>query len=187
MKYKKTIIETFQYVGLTLNPNSSEDHKLKIKGLDDIKVGDFRHKEPDPENGLGSLTAIDVAAVEAVQLKLEERVAKVKAKKTAKIADAITRKKDSTESSDNKEEHKEVFTLRYIGTCLQTWVSWYYTAEEAEKGLDVDENNQESIEVDVDGSSNVDIDNKPPGFDPSDNEEYSESVDGDSDIMDKNM
>jgi hypothetical protein len=54
---------------LTLNPNGSEDHKLKIKGLDDIKVGDFRRKELDPGNGLGSLI-VDVAAVEAVQLKL---------------------------------------------------------------------------------------------------------------------
>jgi hypothetical protein len=27
---------------------NSKDHKLKIKGLDDIKVGDFRRKELDP-------------------------------------------------------------------------------------------------------------------------------------------
>ena len=82
---------------MTLNPNGSEDHKLKIKGLDDIKVGDFRRKELDPGNGLGSLTAVDVAAVEAVQLKLEERVAKVKAKKA--------------ESSDDEEEHEGFLLL----------------------------------------------------------------------------
>jgi hypothetical protein len=40
-KYKDTIIQTFQQVGLTLNPNSSEDHELKIKGLENIQVGDF--------------------------------------------------------------------------------------------------------------------------------------------------
>jgi hypothetical protein len=162
VKYKKTIIETFQRVGLTLNPDGSEDHKLKIKGLDDIKVGDFRRKELDPENGLGSLTAIDVAAVEAAQLKLEERVAKA-------------REKDPAESSDEEEEHEEVFTLGRMGTRSQTQVNRYYAAEEAEEGPDVD------------GSSHVDIDDEPPEFDPSDDEEYSESVDGDSDIMDENM
>ena len=107
---------------MTLNPNGSEDHKLKIKGLDDIKVGDFRRKELDPGNGLGSLTAVDVAAVEAVQLKLEERVAKVKAKKA--------------ESPDD--EHEGVFTLRRMGTRSQTRVNRYYAAEEAEEGPDVD-------------------------------------------------
>jgi hypothetical protein len=62
-KYKDTIIQTFQRVGLSLNPNSSEDHELKIKGLDDIQVGDYSRVELKPENGLGSLTAIDVTAV----------------------------------------------------------------------------------------------------------------------------
>jgi hypothetical protein len=40
---------------------------------------------------------------------------------------------------------------------------------------------------DVDGSCYVDLDDEPPEFDPSDDEEYNESVDGDSDIMDENM
>src|SRR4030081_131324 len=50
-KYKSTIVETFQRVGLSLNPDGSEDHKIKIKDLDDIKVGDFTRKTLDPENG----------------------------------------------------------------------------------------------------------------------------------------
>jgi hypothetical protein len=149
---------------LTLNPNVSKDHKLKIKGLNDIKVRDFRRKELDPKNGLRSLTAADVAAVEAMQLKLEERVAKVKAKKA--------------ESLDDKEEHKEVFTLRRMGTRSQTQVNRYYAAEEAEEA-------EEGL--DVDGSTNVDIDDKPIEFDPSNDEEYNESADGDSDIMDESM
>jgi hypothetical protein len=37
-EYKDTIIKTFCSVGLSLNPDGSEDHKLKIKGLRDIKV-----------------------------------------------------------------------------------------------------------------------------------------------------
>ena len=118
IKYKKTIIETFQRVGLTLNPDGSEDHKLKIKGLDDIKVGDFRRKELDPENGLGSLTALDVAAVEAAQLKLKERVAKVKAKKAAKVvrADAIMQENDLLRSHQKMRKNMRRFLL------LGVWV-----------------------------------------------------------------
>jgi hypothetical protein len=40
-KYKKTIIQTFRQVGLSLNPDGSEDYELKIKGLNDIQVGDY--------------------------------------------------------------------------------------------------------------------------------------------------
>ena len=36
-------------------------------------------------------------------------------------------------------------------------------------------------------SSNVDIDDDPPEFDPSNDDEYNESVDRDLDIMDENM
>jgi hypothetical protein len=62
-KYKKSIIQTFRQVGLSLNPDGSEDHELKIKGLDDIQVGDYSRVELEPENGLGSLTAVDITAV----------------------------------------------------------------------------------------------------------------------------
>ena len=63
-KYKDTIIQTFRRVGLSLNPDGSEDHELKIKGLDDIQVGDYSRVKPEPENGLGSLTAIDITTVQ---------------------------------------------------------------------------------------------------------------------------
>jgi hypothetical protein len=39
----------------------------------------------------------------------------------------------------------------------------------------------------VDGSSDIDIDNDPLEFDPSNDEEYNESVDRDLDVMDENM
>jgi hypothetical protein len=48
---------------------------------------------------------------------------------------------DPAESLDDEEEHEEVFTLKRMGTRSQTRVNRYYTAEEAEEGLDVDENN----------------------------------------------
>ena len=170
VKYKKTIIETFQRVGLTLNPNGSKDEKLKIKGLDGIKVGDFRRKDLDPENGLGSLTTVDVAAVEAAQLKLSERVAKVKAKKAAKTA-GVGAEEDPMEESLDDDEHEEVFTLGRMGTRSQTRINRYYTADEVEEGSDID----------------VDTDDDPPEFDPSDDEEYNELVDGDLDVMDENI
>jgi hypothetical protein len=79
------------------------------------------------------------------------------------------------ESSDEEEEHEEVFTLRRMGTRSQTRVNRYYAAEEAEEGPDVD------------GSSHVDIDHELLEFDPSNDEEYNELVDGDLDIIDENM
>jgi hypothetical protein len=68
-KHKDTIIETFQRIGLSLNPNGFEDYKIKIKGLDNIKVGDFRRQTLNLETGFGSLTNVDIALVEAVLLR----------------------------------------------------------------------------------------------------------------------
>jgi hypothetical protein len=59
IQYKDTIIQTFWRLGLSLNPDSSEDHEIRIKGLEDIKVGDFSHIEPELGNGLGSLIVSD--------------------------------------------------------------------------------------------------------------------------------
>jgi hypothetical protein len=53
-----------------LNPNSSKDYKLKIKGIDNIAVRDYSCVEPEKKNSLGSLTATDIAAVESVQVKV---------------------------------------------------------------------------------------------------------------------
>jgi hypothetical protein len=218
VKYIDTIIETFQRVGLSLNPDDSKDHKFKIKGLDGIKVGDFNRKDPDPETGLGSLTPADVTIVEAAQGKLREKVAKTKAKRVAKIAkvdakvqagrtfpkyadrtaedfneynvpDTITGGKDPIkESSDDEEEYEEALTLGRMGIRSQTQVNRYYTAEEVEEGLDVDVNNEESIEVVAADNSDIDIDDAPSEFDPSDDDDkFNESVDEDSDMIDENM
>jgi hypothetical protein len=84
---------------LSLNPNGSKDHEIKIKGLENVKVGDFSRIGLELENGLGSLIASDIKAVEELQVKLAARV--------AKSDDNLT---------DNEEEHEEVFTLGRIGT-----------------------------------------------------------------------
>ena len=76
-------VKTFRSVGLSLNPDGSEDEEFKVKGLPNITVRDYTRKEPEEKNGLGSLTAIDVATVESIQVKLAARVVKVKAKKDA--------------------------------------------------------------------------------------------------------
>jgi hypothetical protein len=65
IEYKQVIINTFRNVGLSLNPDGSEDHEIKIKDLDGITVGDYSQKDADPENGLGSLTPADLVLVEA--------------------------------------------------------------------------------------------------------------------------
>jgi hypothetical protein len=65
IEYKATIINTFRQVRLSHNPDGSEDHEIKIKGLENIKVGDFSRKEAELESGLGSLAITDIATVEA--------------------------------------------------------------------------------------------------------------------------
>jgi len=90
---------------LSLNPSGSEDCEIKIKGLENIEVGDFSREALELENGLGSLIASDIKAVEALQAKLAMRVAKL-----------------DKELTDD-EEHEEVFTLGRMGTRSQTRVS----------------------------------------------------------------
>jgi len=72
---------------LSLNPDGSEDSEIKIKGLPDIKVGDFTREEEDPEDGTGGLLPQDVEAIEKAKARavkaLEKRVQKA-AKKTTK-------------------------------------------------------------------------------------------------------
>jgi hypothetical protein len=79
-KYKKTIIKIFQRVGLSLNPDGSEDYKIKIKDLDSIKVRDFTRKILDPETGFGSLTVSNIILVETIQAKLAIKITKSKNK-----------------------------------------------------------------------------------------------------------
>jgi hypothetical protein len=57
-----------------LNPDSSKDSKLKIKGLLDIKISDFTRKELEPEDGLGSFLEIDIIAVYITQAKYTQKI-----------------------------------------------------------------------------------------------------------------
>jgi hypothetical protein len=45
LEYKDTIIKTFRNVGLSLNPDGSQDEELKIKDLPDITIGDYRRQD----------------------------------------------------------------------------------------------------------------------------------------------
>ena len=105
------------------------------------------------------------------------------------VPDTITGGKDPIkESSDDEEEYEEALTLGRMGIRSQTQVNRYYTAEEVEEGLDVDVNNEESIEVVAADNSDIDIDDAPSEFDPSDDDDkFNESVDEDSDMIDENM
>ena len=95
-----------------------------MKGLPDIKVRDYSRKEPEDTNGLGSLTAVNVAAVKKAQEQLAVRVVKTKAKKDA-------------QSSDDEGEDEEIFILGRMNTRSQTRVSRYYT--HAEITADIEE------------------------------------------------
>jgi hypothetical protein len=66
-EYKETIIKTFQHVGLSLNPDGSQDEKLKIRDLPDITVGDY-HRNVDQQqesDEAAAIAEIDAACAEA--------------------------------------------------------------------------------------------------------------------------
>jgi hypothetical protein len=143
-------VDTFCCVRLSLNPAGSEDQEIKIKGLDNIKVRDFTHIEPDLEYGLGSLTAKDIAIVKAAQVKLIVRDVKVTVKHKAKVVrgankikagtifpeyanrnakgyninnlpNTETRERDLVEeSTEDEEEYEEVLALGRMNTRSQT-------------------------------------------------------------------
>jgi hypothetical protein len=176
---------------LSLNPNGSEDHKIKIKGLNGIKVGDFTRQALDLETSFSSLTAIDIALVEAVQAKLaHKKVAKsvvIAGEKDIEDED----NEDNKDNKDNKDEHKEVFTLRRMNTRSQTRVNRYYTAEELASLA----NDTETMEVAglgycINGTCDIDeeVDDEPPNYDPSDDDdEFDDTIKGDQDAADENM
>jgi hypothetical protein len=73
-------------VGLSLNPDSSEDIELKVKGLPDLQVRDYSRKEPENTNSLRSLTTIDIEAIEKAQVQLAIKVTKSIAKQARQMA-----------------------------------------------------------------------------------------------------
>ena len=163
-----------------MNPDGSEDHELKIKGLDNIAVGDYSCVGPEEKNGLGSLTATDIAAVESAQVKLAAQVAK------------RARENAEEESGSDNEQHEEVFTLGRMNTRSQTRVSRYFTNAEVEvdtEAVRVQEEQEEKeaghwVYIDSDES---DIDEEPE-YDPSDDDEdFDEGRQGDEDVADENM
>jgi hypothetical protein len=75
LEYKDTIINTFRNVGLSLNPDGSEDQELTIKDLPNIIVGDY-HRDVDVEQQEESeetvATAEAIAAIEEAEAKATE-------------------------------------------------------------------------------------------------------------------
>jgi hypothetical protein len=178
---------------LSLNPNSSEDYKIKIKGLDNIKVGDFTYQALDPESSFGSLTAVDIVLVEAVQAKLVYRkVAKSVTIAGRKDIEDKDDKDDKGDKDDKDDKNKyKVFILRYINTQLQIQVNRYYTAEEL-ASLD---DNIEAIEVVELGyytnntcNTDKEVDDEPPDYNSSDDDnKFDNTIEGDQDTADENI
>ena len=138
--------------------------------------------------------AEDVTAIEKTQEQLAVRVAKTKAKKDIQIARNQKRPDDYNsntfdpveESSDDKEEYEEVFTLGRMNTRLQTRVSRYYT--HAEVQADIEEVRAEKEFVDRHWYELISSgDNEESQFDTSEDEEFDIVVEGDEDIADENM
>jgi hypothetical protein len=78
-----------------LNPDSSKNSKLKVKGLLDIEVNGFARKELEPENSLSNLLEVDIIAIYITQAKYTQKITYTQAKKTRKIAKNNKRVKTS--------------------------------------------------------------------------------------------
>jgi hypothetical protein len=74
LEYKDTIINTFQHVGLSLNPNGSQDERLKIRDLLDIIVGDY-HRGDVVNQQEENEEAIALAEIDATYAEAEEKAA----------------------------------------------------------------------------------------------------------------
>jgi hypothetical protein len=88
---RQTIINTFRHVGLSLNPNGSEDSELKIRDLPGITVGDYNQAStPNQPILIPNDTSDIVTACERLQgiTEMEEDEAEV-----------------TTDSSDDTESH----------------------------------------------------------------------------------
>lgn len=91
---KDLIIKTFRLVGLSLNPDSSKDHEIKIKGLDNIIIRDYSRAKTDSDNGLRSLLPTDIQSINNVKAKLAARVKAKRVKHQTKLVVTTTRVAD---------------------------------------------------------------------------------------------
>jgi len=110
------------------------------------------------------------------------------------------------ESTDDQEEHEEVFTLGRMNTRSQTRVSWYFTAKEVEEeeaiqAIEIGKGKEKEVltrpwnilqddgTIVVEEDEGVeDDDDTEPEYDPSDEDDnFDQDVDGDQDIADENM
>ena len=89
------------------------------------------------------------------------------------------------ESSDDNDEHEEVFTLGRMSTRSQTRVSRYFTHVEIEADI---EEARALEELEEGPWHNIDpSDDEEPVYDETDDEEFNEDAGGDEDVADENM
>jgi hypothetical protein len=160
---------------LGLNPDGSEDHELKIKGLPDIKVGDYTRREPEREDGFRSLLPVNVVAIAAAKVTLAAQVEVRRVKVAAALPDVAM--------GEDEDGHEEVLTLGRMHARSQARVNRYYTVAENEEVEDDGGNcNDNGLTI----SSDVDLDQSFDS-DSEGNEDFNEAIDGDIDQRDENI
>jgi hypothetical protein len=85
---------------------------------------------------------------------------------------------DNKVLANDKEEHKEVFTLGRMGTRSQTQVSQYFT------NMEIKEENR----ICINSNDGEDDKGSETGFDPSDNDDdFNQEIDSDLNVANENM
>jgi hypothetical protein len=197
---KDVIIKTFRQVGLSLNPDGSEDHELKIKGLDNLVIGDYLRPQGSGTDGLESLLLNDIQTINDIKAQLAIKVEAKRVKHQAKLNTITSLPLTVIVDDESDREHEESLTLGRMYTRSQARVNTYYTAEETLEDIDELALNIEDIADDTivargpynsddDGGFDTDeaMDIDGGGYIEDDDIEFQDKVDGDLDQEDENM
>jgi hypothetical protein len=197
---KDVIIKTFRQVGLSLNPDGSEDHELKIKGLDNLIIGDYLRPQGSGTDGLESLLLNDIQTINDIKAQLAIKVEAKRVKHQAKLNTITSLPLTVIVDDESDREHEESLTLGRMYTRSQARVNTYYTAEETLEDIDELALNIEDIADDTivargpynsddDGGFDTDeaMDIDGGGYIEDDDIEFQDKVDGDLDQEDENM
>jgi hypothetical protein len=164
--YQDVIINSFRKVGLSLNPDGSEDHKIKIRDLPGIEVGDWQ-REPSP----------DIEAIGIASSQLSCYFANI-----SSFIDPQLQESQDSEPSQSFQFDSQLpplpFTLRSSAQeSHDTYISW----EEIENGIINDKGME--LEGDITTASEEDTDDL---LDSDDDIEFEYDED-DEEIEDLNM
>jgi hypothetical protein len=150
---------------MSLNPDGSEDHEIKIKGLDSIQVGDYTQEQLDHKSGLESLSLEDIEKIQASQALIDSLLPSLTSSTSAILLLSMTPAETLTyeldEDLDREEDREELQTLGRMVT-HERRINRYFTADEGDR---VEDPNDITTDSENDTDSNQRFDSSDKAFD----------------------